>query len=104
MWKNDEFPARDAFEEFWDEAMLCVSGDVEELISYKHTLYTVVAYLDEHPDFKFHGGEVDVLRDGVTDALCEIVIMGRTGEVDDSRAWEDFMTLCIERTIKSGRF
>ena len=103
MWKNEEFPARDAFEEFWNEAMLCGSGDVEELISYKHTLDTVVAYLDEHPDFKFHGGEVDVLRDGVTDALCEIVIMGRIGEVEDKDAWEDFVGLCIKKAMVSGK-
>ena len=103
MWKNDKFPARDAFEEFWGEAMLCGSGDVEELISYKHTLDTVVAYLDEHPDFKFHGEDIALLRDSVANALCEIVISGRIGETEDKDAWEDCVALCIKNAIVSRK-
>lgn len=103
MWKTDEFPARDAFEGFWNEAMLCGSGDVEELISYKHTLDAVVAYLDEHPDFKFHDGDMTFLRDSVANALCEIVIMGRIGEIEDKDAWEDFVGLCIKKAMVSGK-
>lgn len=103
MWKNDELPARDAFEEFWNEAMLCGSGGVEKLISYKHTLDTVVAYLEEHPNFKFHGGDIALLRDSIANALCEIVISGRVGETEDKDAWEDFVALCIKNVMVSGK-
>lgn len=103
MWKNDEFPARDAFDEFWNEAMLCGSGDVEELALYKHTLNEIISYLDEHLDFKSHGGDMTFLCDSVANALCEIIIMGRIGEVENKDAWEDFVALCIKNVMSSEK-
>lgn len=102
MKTNDVSPSsiHDLFYEFWNEAMLFDAGNVNEVNSYEKTLNELVSFLDKHHRFDFCDNK-DILVDCVESALCDIVIMGRIGEINESCAFDVFLSLCSKQLSKN---